>query len=79
MIRANIQIIGTEEIKDFVATLNHDGTADKYILQNFDGSFTVDARSYLGALYASAEFGDIFLLNLTNDGKFPNGIDKFRK
>lgn len=79
MIRANLNLDTAMEIAEFVKILNSDGTTAKYSLENFDGSYSVNARSYLGVLYATAEFGDLFLVNKNNDGIFPNGIDKFRK
>lgn len=79
MIRANIELITATEMQDFISYVNSDGTADKYILENFDGSFRADARSMLGVAYAAAEFDSLFLVNQTHDGVFPKGIDKFRK
>lgn len=79
MVRVNLSLETATEIADFVSIINSDGTTSKYSLENFDGSFAVNARSYLGVLYATAEFEDLYLINKTDDGKFPNGIDKFRK
>lgn len=79
MIRVNLSLETASEISEFVSIINSDGSTSKYVLEDFDGSFTVNARSYLGVLYATAEFGDLYLINATNDGSFPNGIDKFRK
>lgn len=79
MIRANLTLDTATEIAEFVSILNSDGTISKYSLENFDGSYTVNARSYLGVLYATAEFGNLYLVNNDMDGVFPNGIDKFRK
>ena len=39
----------------------------------------VNARSFLGVLYMSAEYNDnLFLVNDTEDGKFPFFVDKYR-
>jgi len=44
-----------------------------------DGKHRVNARSYLGMIYASAEFGDhMFLVNETEDGVFPAFINSYR-
>jgi len=78
-VRAKMKLETTFDVANFVSKLNSDGTTDKYILEDFDGVRRVDARSYLGVMYASAEFdGETYLVNLTEDGKFPTGIDLFR-
>ena len=77
--RAKIRFNTTHDVTKFVQGLNSLGTIDKFILENEDGTRRVDARSFLGALYASAEFGDdMYLINETNDGRFPFCIDEFR-
>ena len=78
-IRAHIRLDKAKDVEDFVSRINSDGTTDKYILENFDSSHIVDARSYLGALYFAVEHADdTFLVNLSNDGKIPFFIDKYR-
>ena len=77
--RAQIQLDTTKAVTEFVTTLNSDGSIDKYVIEDFDGVHRVDARSFLGVLYASAEFGgNLFLVNKTNDGHYPWVINKFR-
>lgn len=77
--RAHIRLDRTSDITAFVSLLNSDGSIDKYMLENFDGSHSVSARSFLGAMYMSAEFNDeIYLVNLTEDGRFPFGINQYR-
>lgn len=79
MIRAQILLETNKDVNNFVAQLNSDGTTNKYVLENFDGSNRVNARSQLGAMYASSEYnGEIFLVNLSEDGVFPNFVDEFR-
>lgn len=78
MIRAEILLTTTRDVNKFVSIINHDGSADKYVLTNAGGDLNVSARSYLGALYAATEFGKLYLVNQTEDGKFPNGIDDYR-
>lgn len=79
-VRAMIRLETNREVMDFVQTVNRDGTIDKYFLENFDGSLRVDARSYLGVLYASAEFGadGLYLVNGTTGAQIPCAFDKFR-
>lgn len=79
MVRAQIRLDTNREVTEFVQLMNSDGSIDKYIIVDFDGTHRVSARSYLGVIYASAEFGnEMYLVNLTEDGKFPHFIDKFR-
>lgn len=75
--RAEIIIDKTNDVIDLVKALAAE--PDKYTLENFDASLTVDAKSYLGMLYASADFNSpIYLVNKTNDGHFPAIIDNYR-
>ena len=77
--RAHIRVITTAEATQFVSDLNSDGTANKYIIEDFDCESRINARSLLGVIYAMTEHQDeMFLVNLTEDGKFPSSIDKYR-
>lgn len=77
--RAHIRISTNEEAARLVSLLNSDGTADKLCIEDKNGLYRVEARSLLGVLYFVAEHNnDTYLVNLTNDGIFPNGIDQFR-
>ena len=77
--RTQINLDTNTKVLRFVENMNSDGTADKYVLEDFSGENRVSARSYLGALYASSEFGDhIFLVNLTEDNVFPNFVKEFQ-
>lgn len=79
--RAQIQLDTMSEVTEFVKAINSTGTIDKYVIENFDGTLKVSARSFLGVMYASAEFGadGLFLVNMTNDGDIPYSINRFRK
>ena len=62
-----------------VSIINSDGTTDKYVLENEDGTFRTEARSFLGTLYFSTEHGDnTYLVNETEDGVFPAFINSYR-
>ena len=77
--RAHIRVITTAEAAQFVADLNSDGTANKYIIENFDCSIRINARSLLGVIYAMTEHQDeMFLVNLTEDGVLPASMNKYR-
>lgn len=72
MTRTRIRIETAKDVNDFVSKLNSDGTCDKYTVEDETGLHRVDARSYLGMIYASAEFaGKLYLVNETRDGVFP--------
>lgn len=79
MIRARIRLDLMSEVADFVRQLNADGSINKYVVEDLEGKHRVNARSYLGMIYASAEFGDhMFLVNETEDGVFPAFINNYR-
>jgi len=78
MTRTKIRLETNKEVTAFVQKLNSDGSIDKFIVEDAEGRHRVSARSYLGMLYASAEFADnMFIVNETEDGKFPNFIYDF--
>lgn len=79
MIRAHIRINTTQEASDFVRHINSDGSVNKYILTDEAGVYRANARSLLGVLYAMTDFSDnMYFVNETEDGVFPNAIDQYR-
>lgn len=75
-VRAYIMLNGDKEILDFIYKI---GTCeDKFYIEDFTTKRRVDAESYLGIRYASAEFKGMFLVNETTDGFFPDFINKYR-
>ena len=78
MTRTRIRLETTSDVTKFVQQLNSDGSIDKYAVEDESGKHRVNARSYLGMIYASAEFeGHTYLVNETEDGKFPHFIYDF--
>ena len=78
-IRAHIRITGPAQAAEFVGKINSDGSTNKYFVENSDGKIRADARSLLGVIYASADFGDtMYFVNDTVDGSFPSFIDSYR-
>ncbi len=76
--RTKVCLDRPDDAEKFVKLLNSDGTTDKYVLENFEGNFRVDARSMLGVIYASVEWaGETYLVNVTRDGVYPAGIREF--
>lgn len=79
MIKARIRLDTIKEVTSFVKEMNSDGSITKYVVEDKDGIHRINARSYLGMVYASAEFGDyMYLVNETEDGVFPAFVDKYR-
>lgn len=77
--RAHIRLSTTAEASSFVAQMNADGTTDKYIVEDFNGTQRANARSLLGVIYALSDYNDqMFLVNVTNDSVFPAFIDAYR-
>lgn len=75
--RARIRI---ETHDDLMSIINDARTSnDSYIVEDFSGTHRVCAKSVMGMLYAMSDFNnDMYLVNLTNDGKFPSFVDKYR-
>lgn len=78
--RAKLSFVTNKEVVDFVTAINSDGSTTKWMLENFDSSCRVDARSLLGVMYAATEWaGEIYLINRTDEEtEFPSFIDKYR-
>ena len=78
-IRAKIRLNTMKEIETFIDQLNRIGGVDKFMVEDFDGKQRVSARSVVGMLYAMTDFNDnMFFVNDTNYGIFPNFIDTYR-
>ena len=79
--RAQISLETSKDVSQFVQEINSDGSSTKWMLENFDGTYRVNARSLLGVMYASVEWnGEIYLYDASNDQDydFPSFIDKYR-
>ena len=70
-IRAQIRLDTQQKILDFTNYLNNE--VGRYSVEDVSGERRVDARSLLGLIYASGDFGDeMYLVNETDNGYFPN-------
>lgn len=79
MIRAHIRLNTTQDATEFVQHINADGTAHKYTITDNNGHYRANARSLVGVIYAMTDFNDhMYIINETEDGVFPNSIDKYR-
>ena len=77
--RAHIRLMTLNDIKNFVENLNSDGTVDRYTIENEDGSLRINARSIEGVIYAAVDYNEeTYLVNETNNGVYPSGIDIYR-
>lgn len=75
--RAHIYLDTQKKILDFMSIMTKQ--TDTFMLENLDGKERANASSMLGVLYASGDYGDeMYLVNETNDGFFPNELEAFR-
>lgn len=72
MNRIKIDIRDMNDAKAFCEKLSEE-SEDQFILVNKDGSRDVDLTC-LGVTYALSSFDEIYLVNKTNDGIFPEFI-----
>ena len=78
-IRAHIRINNIKEAEEFVSRLNADGTINKYILENTNGDYEADARSYEEVIAIMSDYADeVYFVNETEDGTFPSFINEYR-
>lgn len=76
-IRAQIRLDTQQKILDFTNYLNNE--VGRYSVEDVSGERRVDARSLLGLIYASGDFGDeMYLVNETDNGYFPNFVNNYR-
>lgn len=76
--RTAVRLERMRDIEDFVRKLNSDGTTDKYVLENFDGSIKANARSLLGVIYMTTDYEYTYLVNVSNDGQMPSFVNEYR-
>ena len=77
--RAHIRLNTMDEIKTFIDQFNRIGGIDKFMVEDFECKQRVNARSLVGMIYAMTDFNDnMFIVNETTDGVFPNFIDAYR-
>lgn len=78
-IRKRIQLESFADAQNFVKFINDYNSSDEFVLQDKTGGRIADARTIMGVAYAVSEFNkNIYLVNKTNEGRFPEGIDQFR-
>lgn len=74
---AHIYLKSNEEAAKFVSLLTRENSNDTYVLENYDGTYRVNAKSLLGVLYFISEFNqEMYLVNLTSS-ELPNFIKDF--
>ena len=78
-IRIHIRINSNDEAARLVTILNGDGSLNKYMIENYDGTERINARSLMGVIYmCGVHNDDTYLVNDTNNGDFPLEIDDFQ-
>ncbi len=76
-IRAQIRLDTQQKVLEFMSIVTKQ--TDTFIIEDAAGTARANASSMLGVLYASGDFGDqMYLVNETNDGFFPNEFETFR-
>ena len=77
-VRAHIRLTTQGEVMDLIHDLR-EFSDHEFSIENFSGTQRANAKSLLGVLYASGDYGDeMYLINDTVDGEFPVAIDRFR-
>lgn len=75
--RAHIRLDTQKKVLEFMSIMTKQ--TDTFMLEDLDGKERANASSMLGVLYASGDYGDeMYLVNETNDGFFPNELETFR-
>lgn len=75
MNRKRLAFNGQHQILDFILKMENE--TDEYVLEDFRGWLRVNAHSINGALYAARDFEEIYIMNVTNHGYFPEFIKEF--
>lgn len=75
MNRKRLSFSNQHQILDFILKMENE--SDEYVLEDFKGWLRVNAHSINGALYASRDFNEIYIMNVTNHGVFPSFIGEF--
>ena len=73
MKKVRLNITSVSEALDIFNKLL-DESKDEFVLINEDESKQSDPKTYIGVIYALSEFDEIYLVNKTNDGIFPEFI-----
>ena len=64
-VRAQLRIMNNQDAVQLVSILNSDGTADKYVIEDYEGNHRVSARSLLGVMYMGTASSDSAIQNST--------------
>lgn len=56
-----------------------ESSRDNFVLVDESGSKTADPKTHMGIIYALSEFDKLYLINSTNDGKFPSFLSEDNK
>ena len=75
MNRKRLVFNNQHEILDFILKMEQE--TDDYVLEDFRGWLRVNAHSINGALYAARDFKEIYIMNTTRHGEFPDFIGEF--
>ena len=74
MNRIKLNITSVSDAYEFSDRLNEFDTDSEYVVEDSCGDRKSDARTHFGITYALSEFDEMYLVNETNDGVFPEFI-----
>lgn len=76
MKRKELAFNSQHKILDFIIKMEKE--TDAYVIEDFDGYLRVNAHSINGVLYAARDFDELYLVNNTNPGSFPDFVEEFK-
>lgn len=74
MKRLKLNLTSVSEAYEFLNKVNN-SSLDDFELTNSDNSKSSDPKTRIGIVYALSEFDEIYLINRTHDGIFPEGVE----
>ena len=75
MQRVKLRFDNQHKILDFIIKMEN--VSDACVIENEEGYLRVNAHSINGVLYAARDFDNLYFVNNTNPGVFPDFINNF--
>ena len=75
MQRVKLKFDNQHKILDFIIKMEN--ISDACVIENEEGYLRVNAHSFNGALYAARDFDNLYFVNNTNPGVYPDFIKDF--
>lgn len=75
--KIKLRLRNQNEVADLTNILSQ--WIDTFVLETNDGMYRVNAKSIFGVLYFTSDhINDIYLINLSSKGYYPESVNKFR-